>query len=361
MSQAVIEKPSPSVSGETIEIADMNRDRAEIEAVWCRAFGDAHKRFDNYLTNPYEVAKIWVYRPDGDAIRGAFGLHAQRLSLGGKVHNIGQIGNLAVDSEYRTAGPAVRIQRALLGSLKESNRTLLLGVTEDAIALLRRTRCKSVGTAQRWVKILRSESQLRKRLRSAALTKVAAPVVDAGLRLSSRETYSRRAAEVTVGFEHSYDSRYDRFWERVRSRFPIATQRTSEYLTWRFYGGQESTFQTFWMADAEGELIGYIVFEVLANSTIEVGDVMFDGTPALDCLLSEFLCHMRKHESRPTAITWVYFGMDLVAERLQRFGFKSRPERSQTFVYGDAETLRDAEPELFNVQRWYLSGADLDL
>ena len=166
---------------------------------------------------------------------------------------------------------------------------------------------------------------------------------------------------MTVGFEHSYDSRYDRFWERVRSRFPIATQRTSEYLTWRFYGGQESTFQTFWMADAEGELIGYIVFEVLANSTIEVGDVMFDGTPALDCLLSEFLCHMRKHESRPTAITWVYFGMDLVAERLQRFGFKSRPERSQTFVYGDAETLRDAEPELFNVQRWYLSGADLDL
>lgn len=361
MNQAVISNPSPSTCAETIELADMERDRAEIEAVWCRAFGDAHKRFDNYLTNPYEVAKIWAYRPDGDAICGAFGLHAQKLSLGGKVHNVGQIGNLAMDSEYRIAGPAVRMQRALLGSLKESDRTLLLGITEDAVALLRRTGCKPVGTAQRWVKILRSESQLRKRLRSEMLTRMTAPLVDAGLRLSSRETYSCRAAEVTVGFEHKFDARFDRLWERVRSRFPIATQRTSDYLTWRFYGGQDSTFQTFWMADAQGELIGYIVFEVLANFSIEVADVMFDGMPALDRLLSEFVRQMRSHESRPTAVTWVYFGMDQVAERLQRFGFKSRPERSQTFVYGDAETLRDAEPELFDVQRWYLSGADLDV
>ncbi len=361
MNQAVISNPSPSTCAETIELADMERDRAEIEAVWCRAFGDAHKRFDNYLTNPYEVAKIWVYRPDGDAIRGAFGLHAQRLSLGGKVHEVGQIGNLAVDSEYRTAGPAVRMQRALLGSLKESDRTLLLGVTEDAIALLRRTRCKSVGTAQRWVKILRSESQLRKRLRPAVLAKVAAPIVDAGLRLSSGETYSRRSAGVTMGFGDSFDDRFDRLWERVRSHFPIATQRTSEYLTWRFYGGQESTFQTFWMADAQGELIGYIVFEVLANFTIEVADVMFAGTPALDCLVSEFLRQMRSHESRPTAITWVYFGIGLVAERLQRFGFKKRPEQSQTFVYGDSEVLCAADPNLFDTQRWYLSGADMDV
>ena len=125
------------------------------------------------------------------------------------------------------------------------------------------------------MKILRSESQLRKRLRPAVLAKAAAPIVDAGLRLSSRETYLRRAAGVTVGFGGSFDSRFDRLWERVRSKFPIATQRTSEYLTWRFHGGAES-FQAFWMADAQGELMGYVVFEVLGNSSIEVADVMFD-------------------------------------------------------------------------------------
>lgn len=361
MSQAVISKPSPATSAAKIELADLERDRSEIDGVWCRCFGDSHKRFENYLTNPYEVAKIWVYRPDGGAIRGAFGLHAQKLSLGGKVHNVGQIGNLAVDKEYRSAGPAVRMQRQLLGSLKESDRTLLLGVTEDAVALLRRTGCKPVGTAQRWVKILRSEQQLRKRLRPAALAKVAAPLVDTGLRLSSRETYSQRSTAVIVGFEHKFDSRFDRLWERVRSQFPIATQRTSEYLTWRFYRGRESTFQTFWVADAQGELIGYIVFEALGNSSIEVADVMYDGTPALDRLLSEFLRYIRSHESRPTAITWSYFGMDSLGERLQRFGFKRRPELSQAFVYGDSEALNEADPQLFDTQRWYLSGADLDI
>ncbi len=360
MSQSVISQPSPTTAKSTIELADLVLDRADIEAVWRRCFGDHHGRFDKYLTNPCGEGMIWVYRPEGDSIHGAFGLQTQRLSLGGEVHSVGQIGNLAVDKKYRSAGPAVRMQRALLGSLDESSRTLIFGVTEDAVALLRRTGCKPVGASQRWVKILKSESQLRKRLRPAMLAKVAAPIVDAGLRLSSQETYSRRSAGVTMGFGDSFDDRFDRLWDRVRSQFPIATQRTSEYLNWRFHGGNES-FQTFWMADGQGELIGYIVFEILANASIEVADVMFDGIAALDCLLGEFLCHLRKHESRPTAITWVYFGMDLVAERLQRFGFKSRPERSQTFVYGDAETLRDAEPELFDVQRWYLSGADLDL
>lgn len=360
MSQSVISQPSPATAESTVELADLVLDRAEIEGVWRRCFGDHHGRFDKYLTNPCGEGMIWVYRPEGHSIHGAFALHAQQMSLGGQVHSVGQIGNLAVDAEFRSAGPALRLQRALLGSLAESDRTLIFGITEDAVALLRRTGCKPVGTPQRWVKILRSESQLRKRLRPAVLAKAAAPIVDAGLRLSSRETYLRRAAGVTVGFGDSFDSRFDRLWERVRSKFPIATQRTSEYLTWRFRGGAES-FQTFWMADAQGELMGYVVFEVLGNSSIEVADVMFDGTPALDCLLSEFLRRIRSHESRPTAITWVYFGMDLLGERLQRFGFKSRPELSQTFIYGDAEMLRDAAPELFDVQRWYLGGADLDL
>ena len=360
MSQAVISNPSPATAAPAVELANLVRDRVEVEGVWRRCFGDHHGRFEKYLTNPCGEGMIWVYRPEGRSIHGAFGLQAQRLSLGGEVHPVGQIGNLAVDSEYRSAGPALRLQRALLGSLDETGRTLIFGITEDAVALLRRTGCKPVGKAQRWVKILRSESQLRKRLRPAVLAKVAAPIVDAGLRLSSRETYVPRATGVTVGFGDTFDSRFDRLWERVRSQFPIATQRTSEYLTWRFHGGDES-FQIFWMADAQGELIGYIVFDVLGNSSIEVADVMYDGTAALDQLLSAFLRQTRMLESRPTAITWLYFGTDLLGERLQRFGFKRRPEPLQTFVYGDAATLNAADPQLYDAQRWYLSGADLDV
>jgi hypothetical protein len=361
MNQAVMINSSAASDVSSVTLADMVRDRTEVEDIWCRCFGESPRRYENYLTNPYGEAMIWVYRPEGRAIHGAFGLHAQQLSIGGRVHKVGQIGNLAVDKEFRSAGPALRLQRALLGSLAESDRTLILGATEDAIPLLKRSGCKPVGTAQRWVKILRTESQLRKRLRPALLAKVAAPVIDAGLRLSSRETFSRCPAGVTVGFEHKFDARFDRLWERVSSRFPIATQRTSDYLTWRFYGAEESSFKTFWMTDEQGELMGYIVFEVMGNSNIEVADVMFDGTPALDRLLGEFFRRMRSQDFRATAITASCFGMNLLGERLQAFGFKRRPERLQTFVYGEPATLQDADPNLFDPQRWYLTGADLDV
>lgn len=361
MNQTVLTRSTVTEDASVVELADPGRDRREIEGVWLRCFGESPRRYENYLTNPYGEAKIWVYRPDGISIHGAFGLHEQRLSLGGQVHSVGQIGNLGVDTEFRSAGPALRLQRTLLGSLAGSERTLIFGVTEEAVPLLRRAGCKSVGTAQRWVKILRSEQQLSKRLRPAALAKSAAPLVDAGLRLMSRETYARRSAEVTAAFDHRFDERFDRLWERVRSRFPIATQRTSEYLTWRFYGGEESTFQTFWMANAQDELLGYIVYECLENSTIEIADIMFDGTPALESLVSEFLRQIRTREKRATAITWSSFGMDIFGERLPNFGFRRRPEKLQTFVYGDAETLLALDPQFFDAQRWYLSGADMDV
>jgi hypothetical protein len=361
MNQSVMTRSSAPADTSSVALADQVRDRAEIQGVWLRSFGESPRRYENYLTNPYGAASIWVYRPEGHSIHGAFGLHAQQLSLGGQVHSVGQIGNLAVDTAYRSAGPALRLQRTLLGSLADSDRTLILGVTEEAIPLLRRAGCKSVGTVDRWVKIIKSETQLRKRLRPAWLAKVAAPMVDVGLRLKSRETFSTGSADVTVGFGHTFDSRFDRLWERVSSRFPIATQRTSEYLTWRFYGGEESSFKTFYMADEKGELMGYIVFEVLQNANIEVADVMFDGTPALDRLLSGFLRQMRSPKYRATAITACCFGAKLLGERLQTFGFNRRPDKSQVFVYGDSATLNDADPQLFDTQRWYLTGADGDV
>lgn len=361
MNQSVMTRPSAPADASSVALADLARDRREIEPLWERAFGVSPRRYENYLTNPYGKASIWVYRPEGHSIHGAFGLHAQRLSLGGQVHSVGQIGNLAVDTAYRSAGPALRLQRTLLGSLADSDRTLIMGITEEAIPLLRRAGCKSVGTVERWVKIIRSETQLKKRLRPAWLAKVAAPVVDVGLRLKSRETFVRGSAAVTVGFGHTFDARFDRLWERVGSRFPIATQRTSEYLTWRFHGGEESTFKTFWMADKQGELLGYVVFEVLRNANIEVADVMFDGTAALDQLLSEFLRQMRSPNYRATAITACCFGAKLLGERLQKFGFSSRPEKSQVFIYADSATLNDANLQLFDTERWYLAGADGDV
>jgi hypothetical protein len=364
MNQSALDQLTSLPAGKdasSVTLADMVLDRAEVEGVWDRGFAVCPQRFINYLSSPYEEGSIWVYRPDGESIHGAIGLHAQRLSLGGRIHNVGQIGNLAVDTRFRSVGPAVRLQRALLASLAESDRTLIFGITSKAVHVLRRAGCKPVGTAQRWVKILKSENQLKKRVRPALLAKAAAPAVDLGMRLVSRETFSRLPADVSVGIVRSFDERFDRLWERVAARFPIATQRTSEYLTWRFHSEEDSPYQTLWVADSKGELAGYVVFELRGDAVVEVADLMFDGQLGLGCLLNAFVRRMRSSEFRATSISLGWFGQTTHVDQLRSFGFRQRSEDLQTFVYADAETLNDLGSQLFDTEQWYLTGADTDL
>ena len=65
MNQSVISRSSVPADAASVTLADMVLDRDEIEGVWHRSFGESPRRFENYLTNPYAEAMIWVYRPEG--------------------------------------------------------------------------------------------------------------------------------------------------------------------------------------------------------------------------------------------------------------------------------------------------------
>jgi hypothetical protein len=345
----------------TVARADLMGDRDEIEAVWNRGFDVNPHRFQCYLTNPNGEGSIWVFRAEGGAIRGAIGLHSQRMTIGGQVYRVGQIGNLSMDQEYRSAGPAVRLQRALLTSLPHSNRALIMGVTSKAVQILRRAGCQPVGTAQRWTKVLRSEAKLRKRVRPAVLARIAASVLDMGLRLASRETFSLRHPGMAVGIDHTFDSRFDRLWDRAAAQFSIATERTSRYLTWRFQQRDATPYQIFWLGTAPGDLVGYIVFQIRQNSVVEIADVLYDSPPTLDRLLVEFLRRMRSPEFRAATVSVSYFGSPLLGDRLRTFGFLRRPEVLQVLASANSPVLGDTATQLFDTQRWFLTGADMDL
>ena len=348
----------------TVELADLKIDRGEIEAVWNRGFDVYPPRFQCYLSNPTGMGSVWVSRPKSAPIYGAIGLHSRRMHFGGQVFPAGQIGNLAVDSEFRTAGPALRLQRALLASLPGSDRAFIFGATSKAIQILRRVGGQPVGTAQRWTKVLRSESQLKKQVRPAILAKAIAPVLDLGLRLLSRETFSLRSAGMVVGIDRTFDARFDRLWNRSAAEFPIATERTSHYLMWRFQQRTATPYQVFWLGSTPGDLAGYVVFQVCQvcqNAVVEIADVLYDSPLTLDRLLAEFIRRMRSPEFRATSISMSYFGLSLLGERLQSFGFLQRPESMQVLVFPNSAVLGDSAKQLSDANRWFLTRADLDL
>lgn len=352
---------SGTAQATSVTSADLLLDRSEIEAVWNRGFDVNEHRFQCYLTNPNGKGDIWVFRSEVGEIRGAIGLHAQRMKIGEQSHPVGQIGNLAVDHEFRSAGPAVRLQRALLSSLPPSENALIFGATAKAVHILRRAGCRPVGNAQRWTKILRCEAKLRKFMRSDWLAKLVSPVLNIGLRVTSRETILRWPADVTAGIGNTFDSSFDRLWNRAASQFPIITDRSSGYLTWRFQTRDSAPYRVCWLRDSRQELAGYIVFQINPPGVAEIVDVFYDGPRTLDWLLTGFLRHVRLPELQVQTVSMNYFGSNFLGDKLRKFGFLRRPAETQILVSVNPAILGGAPAELWDSQNWYLTGADLDL
>lgn len=166
---------------------------------------------------------------------------------------------------------------------------------------------------------------------------------------------------MAVGIDCTFDSRFDRLWERAAVQFPIATERTSDFLNWRFQQCDASQYQVFWLGTAQDDLAGYIVFQVRQDSAVEIADVLYDSPQTLDRLLIEFLRRMRSPNFRAATVGLSYLGAPLLGDRLRAFGFLRRPEDLQILAFANSSVLGDAAKELFDMQRWFLTSAEFDM
>lgn len=338
-----------------IEPADLQRDRAAIESVWNRGLSSNRFRYQFYLYNPAGVARIWRLNDGQGRLVGAVGLHPRRFSVEGRTCTIGAIGNFAVEPGFRSAGPAVKMQRALLDSLPTAGFPFAIGPTAKAGPVLKRAGCQPVGEVQRWVKPLRTADKLTGALRHAWLGRVAGSVVDTALRWSARETFAPRARTFTCGFTDRFDAQFDSLWQRAACQFGITGERTAAYLNWRYLTNTDERRQIFCVKTEQEGLCGYIVALPVERS-VEISDIYFDRPEVLDVLLAEFLRQIR-HDRRVQNVVMELFGSHHVAQTLRSFGFHRRPNAKIFYVSEPSASIpRDV---LLDEEHWFLTGADL--
>ena len=154
------------------------------------------------------------------------------------------------------------------------------------------------------------------------------------------------------------DHRFDELWRRSADRYPIAGERTSAYLNWRYADHATHRYRFFCLL-REGQLIGYIAFSTRNNSAL-VDDVFaLDMTETADRLLLQFAWQMRKE--RCATVFVVYGGNSAFEKRLPGLGFFRRGEMDREFLV----FVRDLPPEtaavLTNSQNWYLFDGEMDI
>ena len=312
-----------------------------------------------YEQSPYRQNVCWLVETEARERVGFTSLMPRRMKVGETVCEVGQAANLNVAAEHRNALAAVKLQRAVVSHVDQSEMALAFGITRNAVAVLCRAGYRDLGGFSRWIKFFRSEHKLARRIPWRGPRRAIAAVMDFGLRLGATETYQRVPAGWQVLCDPPFGERFDELWQAASSNFAVATERTSEYLQWRFGRDPQLQYRTLAVQDSDGRLRGSVIYlfpdpeASLPMATIV--DLLPADSAALQVLLAALCQHLR-HEGA-VGVQMMYFGSPLIESALRRFQFFRRESEYRLLAYLHPNR-RDRQAELLDPTRWHVTDAE---
>lgn len=312
-----------------------------------------------YEQSPYPSNVCWLVETETCERVGFTALMPRRMKVGEMVCDAGQAANLNVAAEHRNALAAVKLQRAVVSHVDQSDMALAFGVTKNAGAVLCRVGYRDLGGVSRWIKLFRTEHKLARWIPWKWPRRAAAAVVDLGLRVRAAETFRRFPAGWQVLLDPPFDERFDDLWRAASPNFSVATERTSEYLDWRFDRDPQLQYRTLAVQDSNGRLRGSVVYlfpdpeASLRLATIV--DWLPTDAEALETLLTA-LCRELRREGA-IGVQTMYFGSPWIEATLGRFHFFRRESEFRVLAYLHPR-FRDRSAELLDPARWHLTEAE---
>jgi len=215
-------------------------------------------RFDwLYMRNPYGKVSVWVVRdPAKDTVVGAAAAFPRRFFLRGQERQGLVLGDFCLAEQYRSAGPALQLQRACLQAVAPPYDFCYDFPSPSMLAIYQRLGIQQTSSIVRWAKPLRSEPRLKSLVRSKTVAKVLARAGDAVL--ASRGWKGEKSdcdIELHAG---PCDQEFTRLERVLRSTAGVTAERNPGYLNWRYFGNAGSA-HVIMKARIRGDLAGYAV------------------------------------------------------------------------------------------------------
>jgi hypothetical protein len=350
--------------GYSITQAQPSDDQEELISLINRNFDKNDSQWFNWShrQNPFGENFCWLAREESAGkLIGSTGLLSRRMNYGGVPFSVGQAEAINIDPEHRSAQAALKLQRALISHLAETDFQFVYGMTETAAAVFKRCRYKQVGTFQHWVRPLRCEYKLKEKISNTLLRKGAAALVDLGLHLYSLESRTFLSPRLITNYNAPIDERFYQLFKENSDNL-IMVERTREFLEWRFCQEPTARFQIMTMENRDGELLGYLVYilgETGRNGDHAAGiqDFFYRDPKSLRQMLAAFIQHCR--QIGMDTIVMNYFGRSEIGELLSRFGFFQRKSSIEVFVHQNPQFADGQLGSLLDPDHWHLTNAEL--
>ncbi len=337
--------------------ADRRADADRIQRLWRRNLPEVPAgRFDWLYGS--QAADAWLLQTSTGQTVGSTGVMHRRMQILDRTRQVGQAVDLNVDQEHRFAGPALKLQRAVVEKLGSGDPDLLYGfANRQSTALLRRAGYRPMGELQRWVKPLRLGPRLQSRGQGGVARTLAGRIALPLLRMASPETYRYHGRSRWVEDVERFDARFDALWATAASRFAVVGERTAAYLGWRFGQCPAGRHDMLGLTDGEDRLAAYVVYR-RDNGFAYLADFFYANPADFRCLLAEFLRRMGR--ARVEAVVALWLGAAEVTDTLRHFGFLRRPCGLTKLLRADSARLGMDAARLFDPMQWFLTAADFD-
>jgi hypothetical protein len=248
-----------------IREADPGRDSAELIELF-RAH--LNQRFDRkrfqwlYLDSPAGQARAWLALDDrtGRSI-GAGAAFPRFFLVNGRVQLAWVLGDFCIAEEYRTLGPALQLQRAILRSLQSQGPFLCYDFpSRSMMSIYRRMGMQELGDCVRFVKLLKVDHKIAQFVQKGMMADGISSLANWVLRM--RITRTGRGGKLSLSvFCGDFDDEFTKFARNSVSHFAVRGLRDSAFLNWRYRRNPEIPYRV--VAARRGtRLAGYAVIEL---------------------------------------------------------------------------------------------------
>lgn len=219
---------------------------------------------------------------------------------------------------------------------------------------------KKICPIPRLVKILDVKPFLEEKLFSVKISKPLAMVVNAALGMRFAEKVVIPKGMQLTRIDH-FDARFETFWQRIKSDYPIMPVKDPAYLNWRYADTPHADIEIICLEQSESrEVIGFIVLglrkeEMLKGSLYEFITPKSEDLSSAVCLLRYAIHRFRQNDA--TLIECWMFSHCHLYSALKKTGFISREKVGFDLSFQQIKRPNDNVSAAFveKVNNWNIS------
>jgi hypothetical protein len=310
------------------------------------------KRYDWLYTKcPFGPALAWFARDsDSGTIVGAAAAFPRRFQVGGSFALGWVLGDFCIRPDYRSLGPALKLQRVCLENGNGDRRPLYDFPGSSMVAIYKRLGMEPTERLVRMAKPLRADRKVRERVKNPVLARGFSAAANKILAFGDRRMKNTGPWTLSL-LQGPCAQAFNTLSQSAASSAGLWIDRTAEYLNWRYLQHPSCKYEIL-TAYRDGTLQGYLVFTNKDGNASIVDWFGLDNAEMLQALVKGAVILLRERGAMTLSASLLQ-SHPRVAQ-LKELGFRERESQpvilqSPTGALGSGSTTKP---------QWFLMDGD---